>query len=64
MGLYARGAGLGEIQSLKEIQLSMDDLRRLEKVTHTAVIQCAGNGRSFFDPKEIEKRNHCKEEYG
>lgn len=35
----------------KEIQLSMDDLRKLERVTYTAVIQCAGNGRSFFDPR-------------
>src|SRR5208283_4858297 len=35
----------------KELQLSMDDLRsRYEKVTMTAVIQCAGNSRSFFDP--------------
>jgi DMSO/TMAO reductase YedYZ molybdopterin-dependent catalytic subunit len=29
----------------------MDDLRKLERVTYTAVIQCAGNGRSFFDPR-------------
>jgi sulfoxide reductase catalytic subunit YedY len=36
----------------KEIQLSMDDLKtKFEKVTYTAVLQCAGNGRSFFDPR-------------
>ena len=35
----------------KELQLSMDDLRKFEKVSYTAVIQCAGNGRSFFDPR-------------
>ncbi|MGE5842909.1 MAG: molybdopterin-dependent oxidoreductase [Deltaproteobacteria bacterium] len=35
----------------KELLLSMDELRRFERVTYTAVIQCAGNGRSFFDPR-------------
>ncbi len=35
----------------KEIQLSMDDLKKLEKVSYTAVIQCSGNGRSFFEPR-------------
>ncbi|MDA8100777.1 MAG: molybdopterin-dependent oxidoreductase [Nitrospiraceae bacterium] len=35
----------------KELQLSMDDLKKFEKVTFTAVIQCAGNGRSFFAPR-------------
>jgi DMSO/TMAO reductase YedYZ molybdopterin-dependent catalytic subunit len=34
----------------KELQLSMEDLRKFERVTYTAVIQCAGNSRSFFDP--------------
>jgi sulfoxide reductase catalytic subunit YedY len=35
----------------KELDISMDDLRtKFEKVTYTAVLQCAGNGRSFFDP--------------
>ena len=35
----------------KELQLSMDDLKtRFDKVTYTAVIQCSGNSRSFFDP--------------
>jgi DMSO/TMAO reductase YedYZ molybdopterin-dependent catalytic subunit len=36
----------------KEIEFSMDDLRsKFEAVSYTAVIQCSGNGRSFFDPK-------------
>jgi len=35
----------------KELQLSLDDIRKFEKVSYTAVIQCAGNGRSFFDPR-------------
>jgi len=35
----------------KELVLSMEDLRKFEKVSYTAVIQCSGNGRSFFDPR-------------
>jgi DMSO/TMAO reductase YedYZ molybdopterin-dependent catalytic subunit len=35
----------------KELSLSMDDLKKFEKVTYTAVIQCAGNGRAFFEPR-------------
>ena len=36
----------------KELQLTMDDLKsKFEKITYTAVLQCAGNGRSFFDPR-------------
>ncbi|MHB8843838.1 MAG: molybdopterin-dependent oxidoreductase [Nitrospirota bacterium] len=35
----------------KELRLSLDELRKFEKVSYTAVIQCAGNGRSFFDPR-------------
>jgi len=35
----------------KELQVSMDDLRRFERVTYTAVIQCSGNGRGFFRPR-------------
>jgi len=35
----------------KELQLSMDDLKtKYEKVTMTAVIQCSGNSRSYFEP--------------
>ncbi len=35
----------------KEIQLSMADLKNMERATYTAVIQCSGNSRSFFDPR-------------
>lgn len=35
----------------KEIALSMEDIKKLEKVSYTAVIQCSGNGRSFFEPR-------------
>lgn len=34
----------------KQLSLSLDNLKKFEKVGYTAVIQCAGNGRSFFDP--------------
>ncbi|MCE5265861.1 MAG: molybdopterin-dependent oxidoreductase [Deltaproteobacteria bacterium] len=34
----------------KELSLSMDDLKRFEKTGYTAVNQCSGNSRSFFDP--------------
>ncbi|MGD0586057.1 MAG: molybdopterin-dependent oxidoreductase [Oryzomonas sp.] len=34
----------------KELSLSLDDLKKFEKMSYTAVIQCAGNGRSFFEP--------------
>ncbi len=35
----------------KELQVSMDDLKKFEKVSYTAVIQCSGNGRSLFEPR-------------
>jgi sulfite dehydrogenase len=36
----------------KELQLSMDELKtKFEKVSYTAVIQCSGNSRSFFEPR-------------
>jgi sulfite dehydrogenase len=35
----------------RELQVSMDNLRKLERVTYTAVIQCSGNGRGFFQPR-------------
>ncbi|MBI3752494.1 MAG: molybdopterin-dependent oxidoreductase [Deltaproteobacteria bacterium] len=36
----------------EELTLSMDDLKnKFEKATYTAVIQCSGNGRSFFEPR-------------
>ncbi len=31
--------------------LTFDDLKGFERVTYTAVIQCSGNGRSFFNPR-------------
>ena len=37
----------------RELQLSMEDLRKFEKVGYTAVIQCSGNGRSFFEPRVL-----------
>ncbi|KAB0664431.1 molybdopterin-dependent oxidoreductase [Oryzomonas japonica] len=38
----------GEVENA--LSLTLDDLKRFEKIEYTAVIQCAGNGRSFFDP--------------
>ena len=35
----------------KQLELSMDDLKKFEKVSYTAVVQCSGNSRSFFDPR-------------
>jgi sulfite dehydrogenase len=35
----------------KELNLSLDHLKKFERVTYTAVIQCSGNSRSFFDPR-------------
>ncbi len=35
----------------KELQLSFDDLKKFEQFSYTAVIQCAGNGRSLFEPR-------------
>jgi sulfite dehydrogenase len=34
----------------KPISLTFADLKKFEKISYTAVIQCAGNGRSFFEP--------------
>ncbi len=35
----------------KELQLSMEDLKKFNPVTYTAVIQCSGNSRGLFDPR-------------
>jgi sulfite dehydrogenase len=35
----------------KELQLSLDDLKKFEPMTYTAVIQCSGNSRGLFDPR-------------
>jgi len=34
----------------KPVSFRFDELKKFEKVSYTAVIQCAGNGRSFFNP--------------
>ena len=39
----------GEVH--KELALSMDDLSRFPQVTMEVVLECAGNGRSLFEPK-------------
>jgi sulfite dehydrogenase len=35
----------------REMQLSFKDLKKFEKVTYTAVMQCSGNSRSYFEPR-------------
>ncbi len=35
----------------RPLELSMDDLRRMEAVSVVAVNQCSGNSRSFFEPR-------------
>ena len=32
------------------LSLTLDDLRKMPSTTITAVLECAGNGRAFFDP--------------
>ena len=39
----------GEVH--KELTLSMDDLLRFPQITMEVVLECAGNGRSLFEPK-------------
>lgn len=39
----------GEVD--RPIALRMDDVLQLEKVTIANTLECAGNGRAFFDPK-------------
>lgn len=38
----------GEVET--PVSLSMDDLRQMPQTTITMVLECAGNGRAFFDP--------------
>jgi sulfite oxidase len=38
----------GSVQ--QEISLSLDEIQRLPKVAITAVLECAGNGRSLYEP--------------
>jgi sulfite dehydrogenase len=35
----------------KTLSLSMDDLKKFERMSYTAVIQCSGNSRSLFQPR-------------
>jgi DMSO/TMAO reductase YedYZ molybdopterin-dependent catalytic subunit len=39
----------GEVDN--PLALALDDLRRMEQVTHTITLECAGNGRSFHRPR-------------
>ncbi len=32
-------------------ELDFEEIRKFEPITYTAVIQCSGNGRSFFNPR-------------
>ena len=38
----------GEVD--KPVSLSIDDIRKMPSTTITMTLECAGNGRSFFDP--------------
>jgi DMSO/TMAO reductase YedYZ molybdopterin-dependent catalytic subunit len=38
----------GEVENL--ITLTLDDLKKMPKVTVTVTLECAGNGRAFYDP--------------
>ena len=42
------GCGVGQRRAAADSSSTYDDLRRLPARTITAVIECAGNGRSFF----------------
>ena len=33
------------------LELSLDEIKKFEKVTYTAVLQCSGNSRRFFSPR-------------
>lgn len=35
----------------KEIRLSISDIKKLPAASYAAVLQCSGNGRSFFEPR-------------
>jgi sulfite oxidase len=39
----------GEVDN--PLTLRLDDLKRMEQVTQTITLECAGNGRSFYNPK-------------
>ena len=31
--------------------VSLDDLKKMPRVSHVAVLECAGNGRAFYEPR-------------
>jgi len=33
------------------LELTLDEIKKFEKVAYTAVLQCSGNSRRFFDPR-------------
>jgi DMSO/TMAO reductase YedYZ molybdopterin-dependent catalytic subunit len=35
----------------RELTLDMDGLKKLPRAEHVAVLECAGNGRSFYEPR-------------
>ena len=39
----------GEVDN--PLTLRLDDLKRMEQITQTITLECAGNGRSFYSPK-------------
>jgi DMSO/TMAO reductase YedYZ molybdopterin-dependent catalytic subunit len=39
----------GEVDN--PLSLRLDDLRQMEQVTQTVTLECAGNGRGFYNPK-------------
>ena len=39
----------GEVDN--PVTLRLDDLKRMEQITQTITLECAGNGRSFYSPK-------------
>jgi DMSO/TMAO reductase YedYZ molybdopterin-dependent catalytic subunit len=39
----------GEVDN--PLTLRLDDMRRMEQITQTITLECAGNGRSFYSPK-------------
>lgn len=47
--LTVRGDGLVHRRT---VEFSLDDLKRLPKVTRTAFVECAGNGRSLFTSQQ------------
>ncbi len=38
----------GEVE--RQLMISLDELKRMERATVTVTLECAGNGRAFYDP--------------